>query len=664
MKPNKKSFFFTIVLAMVLSLAAAWPCAAAVPDPTPTDLGALFSLGDIYSEAYAINANGQVVGESYEADTPHSMPFIWQNGVMSPLPLPEGFSEGVATSINDAGQVAGYCKNADSHYQACLWTHEAGGWEMTALVTPSFTLPGYEEIPEQELTFMNSEAVKINNAGQILVVAWGIDYVGSTGDITVGAIWQNGVWSFLTDSDGLPNFVSGGLFKMNENGQVLFTKRNETYDNLWVWDGETAIELVETFVGANLNNSGQIVGSHFDFSLGQSVNFTYDTATKILKRYWVSDGGYSLVGINDNGQVLVEYLPQREYEDGQLKSITTELGITSFADWSPATASVTSLGSVDDYIDHHSLNFNSNGEVSGHCYTIGKLFYASEEAGVVPLTGFVQEDTDLDLTAMNDSGVIIGRARMPDINGPHAVLWGEVSPPVSTLDIIIDPTGPVPVNTQIASGAFLSDSQTTDIQSATWDWGDGETSDGTIDKVEKIVTGAHSYAEPGVYMVALEIFDSEKGLLSKAVYQYMVVYDPAAGFVTGGGWFNSPADAYKNDPSMQGQATFGFVSRYKKGATVPTGNTAFGFTAGDLYFQSTSYEWLVVTGSDQARFKGSGTINGGGDYKFVLWAGDSNPDTFRIRIWEEDEETAEEKVIYDNGFDQAINGGSIVIHTN
>jgi hypothetical protein len=114
---------------------------------------------------------------------------------------------------------------------------------------------------------------------------------------------------------------------------------------------------------------------------------------------------------------------------------------------------------------------------------------------------------------------------------------------------------------------------------------------------------------------------------------------------------------------LEGQATFGFVSRYKKGAAVPAGNTAFEFQAGDLDFHSTSYDWLVVKGSDQASFKGSGTINGLGDYKFMLWAGDGAPDTFRIRIWDEVEDTGEEIDIYDNGFDQAINGGSIVIHT-
>ena len=44
----------------------------------------------------------------------------------------------------------------------------------------------------------------------------------------------------------------------------------------------------------------------------------------------------------------------------------------------------------------------------------------------------------------------------------------------------------------------------------------------------------------------------------------------------------------------------------------------------------------------------------------MLWAGDKDPDTFRIKIWYEEDGT--ENVVYDNGMDQAIGGGSIVIH--
>ncbi len=146
----------------------------------------------------------------------------------------------------------------------------------------------------------------------------------------------------------------------------------------------------------------------------------------------------------------------------------------------------------------------------------------------------------------------------------------------------------------------------------------------------------------------------------------MAAYDPSGGFVTGGGWIDSPAGAYVADPSLTGKANFGFVSRYRRGATVPTGNTEFRFKAGDLNFHSSSYDFLVITmGGTNAQFMGSGTINGGlapngTEFRFMIWARDDSPDTFRIRIcWENGGET----VVYDNEFGQSIGGGSIVIHT-
>jgi hypothetical protein len=142
----------------------------------------------------------------------------------------------------------------------------------------------------------------------------------------------------------------------------------------------------------------------------------------------------------------------------------------------------------------------------------------------------------------------------------------------------------------------------------------------------------------------------------------LVVYDPSGGFVTGGGWINSPAGAYSPDPLLTGRANFGFVSKYKQGASAPTGQTEFVFQTAGLDFHSTSYDWFVVTGPNYARFKGTGTINGSGEYKFMLWAGDGAPDTFRIKIWQEDE-FGVEYVAYDNGMDQPIDGGSIMIHT-
>jgi len=44
----------------------------------------------------------------------------------------------------------------------------------------------------------------------------------------------------------------------------------------------------------------------------------------------------------------------------------------------------------------------------------------------------------------------------------------------------------------------------------------------------------------------------------------------------------------------------------------------------------------------------------------MLWAGDGTPNTFRIKLWQELGEA--EIMIYDNGIEQPISGGSIIVH--
>jgi PKD repeat protein len=191
-----------------------------------------------------------------------------------------------------------------------------------------------------------------------------------------------------------------------------------------------------------------------------------------------------------------------------------------------------------------------------------------------------------------------------------------------------------------------------------WDFGDGNTGTGEAPN--------HSYASAGIYDVCLIVNNGTED--SEPVCTIAVVYDPSAGFVTGGGWIYSEPGNYRPDTSLEGKASFGFVAKYKKGASVPDGNTEFQFKAGDLNFHSSSYEWLVVSGSNKAKFKGTGTINGEGPYKFMIWAGDKawdGVDSFRIKIWTEGND---DNPVYDNGEEDGpgtqISGGNIVVHTN
>lgn len=197
------------------------------------------------------------------------------------------------------------------------------------------------------------------------------------------------------------------------------------------------------------------------------------------------------------------------------------------------------------------------------------------------------------------------------------------------------------------------------------------------------ITDTFQFPEPGVYSLQLTVVDpSGVAVTAETVGDdlpaYVVIYDPEGGFVTGGGWIVSPPGAFHPDleayAGVVGRASFGFVSRYQRGATVPTGNTQFQFQAGNLSFTSSVYEWLVVSGA-RAQFKGRGTIHGEGDYGFLMTAidgqvnGGGGMDRFRIKIWEHPSGT----LIYDNqaapedtaelGHSTLLGGGSIVIHT-
>ena len=237
-----------------------------------------------------------------------------------------------------------------------------------------------------------------------------------------------------------------------------------------------------------------------------------------------------------------------------------------------------------------------------------------------------------------------------------------------TLSLITTTLVPVPIGTEISASASFTDPGTADTHTAQWDWGDGTVTQGAG---SGSVTGSYIYNDPGIYTITLTVTDDDGGSDSKT-FEFIVVYDPSGGFVTGGGWIDSPAGAYTADTSLTGKAKFGFVSKYKKGADIPTGVTEFQFKVADLNFHSVSYEWLVVSGA-KANFKGVGTINGAGNFGFMLSAIDekltssTDVDLFRIKIVDKDTDT----LVYDNKVSEtdenadpttAISGGSIVIH--
>jgi len=271
------------------------------------------------------------------------------------------------------------------------------------------------------------------------------------------------------------------------------------------------------------------------------------------------------------------------------------------------------------------------------------------------------------------------------IQQPEYVVQYMSAPQRGTLTLTVPAPNPVAVNTPDPVAPSFTDSiQGGDSYTCSITWGDtsppvviawpvNNPPGGPATCVSgpgQTAPPSHVYTAAGVYTVTVTINDSDGSMASASVLA--VVYDPNAGFVTGGGWITSPPGAYVPSPSLTGRANFGFVSQYHTGANVPDGQTEFQFQLAGFDFHSDAYQWLVVSGA-KAQYKGTGEVNGTSGYSFMLTAldgallGNGSPDGFRIKIWQ----TSTGTLVYDNVLGspdtlasgtEPLGGGSIVIH--
>jgi len=272
-----------------------------------------------------------------------------------------------------------------------------------------------------------------------------------------------------------------------------------------------------------------------------------------------------------------------------------------------------------------------------------------------------------------------GNGNTASTSTDHTVTWQPTSGNTTPVVTVISPSfgsvyakGSAGINPLTVKASFTDPDNGPWTYTINWDDGSSPSSTGSATPAPSTFQATHSYANPGVYTINVCVKDGTGA--SGCAQVWIVVYDPNGGFITGGGFINVGAGSYTADPTLSGRANFGFNSQYKKNANVPTGETEFNFQVGNMNFHSTAYTWLVVSGW-KAQYKGTGTINGSGNYDFTLTAydgdiaGGGGYDKFRIRITGANNGNA---VIFDNrnglptdmdtADPQAIDGGSIVIH--
>jgi probable HAF family extracellular repeat protein len=233
-------------------------------DGVITDLG---TLGGPNSTAFGISASDEIAGFA-ETSTPDplgedffgsgnhliSLPFVWQNGVMTTLPTLGG-NNGAAVGINNQGQVVGEAENATPD-PTCA------GPQVLQVKPVIWTKGKVQELP----TFPGDPkglALNINGRGQA---------VGWSGDCITGGVhallWDKGT---VTDLGNLGGTINNFALNINYQGQVVGNSAlpGNTTDHAFLWEDGVMTDLgtLPGDVGSGaggINSKRQVTGISCD----------------------------------------------------------------------------------------------------------------------------------------------------------------------------------------------------------------------------------------------------------------------------------------------------------------------------------------------------------------------------------------------------------------
>lgn len=213
--------------------------------------------GGYGGEAVSVNSAGTIVGSCYDVNSvsravkwTRDMQGAWQIEDLGTLDAGNG-GFGVATRINEAGQIVGYCSvSVPGPYHACLWD----GATKTDLGTLGFSG-----------NFAYSQALGINEAGDVTGFAYavlqgpehGMYYTGGRGqDITPPDRFGLAQWHNVNSSGMLGGYISSSNDTQGAFRPALYVDR----------EGYTIVPLIPGLTdgyGYDLNDDGVFVGTMF-----------------------------------------------------------------------------------------------------------------------------------------------------------------------------------------------------------------------------------------------------------------------------------------------------------------------------------------------------------------------------------------------------------------
>ncbi len=250
-----------------LTLGFAWQNGTIRPLPTLGGNNALAFGG--------ANEQGQIVGTAETATrdpnciAPQVLDLeavVWgpKPGEIQEFPPLPGDSIGIASGINDVGQVIGATGICGSPAIGFSLAVHAVLWQ-NGSVTNLGSLGGV----------MNNVATAINNRGQVVGLS------DLAGDATAHAfLWQDGV---MTDLGTVPGDFFSVAYGINDKSQVVGQSCDVNFNcRAFVWENGVMTDL-NTLISSNsspylldaegINSSGEIVGNAFDQNSGDVLGF-------------------------------------------------------------------------------------------------------------------------------------------------------------------------------------------------------------------------------------------------------------------------------------------------------------------------------------------------------------------------------------------------------
>ena len=338
----------------------------------------LLPSGKLSGQATAINDSGQVTGTS------DNKTFIWQDGAMQYLPLPQGAISSVGRDINNLGEICGQDTFRTGSPPFYLTSYEAFTWDETS---GRETISGF------------TKADRINDSGTMIV--GGQLVIGGSGSLLFSDGAQAALAPLEGDTGATPRAINnsdvaagGSSIQVSETGPgglIMFV----TYHTATIWtDPDTPVALGyldpsdDSSIVTGLNDSGVAVGTSEGDATGKRGFIWTDAMTGMEDLGDLGADFVSPAAISDNnlvvGSAQLAELPGGEsgpvhafvWQDGAMQDINdlipsaTDTELTGAVDVN-ASGQILCRGTVDGSLDAFVLtpyvlgDFDRNGVLNG-----------------------------------------------------------------------------------------------------------------------------------------------------------------------------------------------------------------------------------------------------------------------------------------------------------